>query len=165
MDAYLIEVNNQQVSLSIDEDAITRAVRTILINEQIQRAQISVALVDDPTMHDLNRRYLDHDYPTDVLSFVLEQQGQAYLEGEIIVSTDTAIRCCTEYHWSATQELFLYVIHGMLHLVGFDDTEDSLRTEMRLRERHYLQALNIEFPPESTIDSSQGSESSGEPQP
>lgn len=163
MDAYLIEVNNQQVSLSIDEDAITRAVRTILINEQIQRAQISVALVDDPTMHDLNRRYLDHDYPTDVLSFVLEQQGQAYLEGEIIVSTDTAIQCCAEYHWSATQELFLYVIHGMLHLVGFDDTEDSLRTEMRQRERYYLQALDIGLPSESATDS-QDSEPSGEPQ-
>ena len=50
-----------------------------------------MAVVDDPTIHDLNRRFLDHDEPTDVLSFMLDDEG-GRLEGDVIVSADTAAR-------------------------------------------------------------------------
>ena len=98
---------------------------------------VSVAVVDDPAIHRLNREFLQHDYPTDVLSFLLEREGDQ-LEGEVIVSSDTAVRSAAQYGWTPENELLLYVIHGTLHLVGYDDLQPELLAEMRRHEQHYL---------------------------
>ena len=80
--------------------------------------------MDDETIHELNRRLLDHDWPTDVLSFVLEDDGD-HLEGEVILSADTAGDGRRRTRQLAAEEQLLYVIHGMLHLVGYDDKSDA----------------------------------------
>ena len=105
--------------------------------EGIRRATISLAIVDDATIRPLNARYLGHDYATDVLSFVLEQSDEE-LDGEIIVSAETAASSAARFGWQAADELLLYVIHGALHLVGCDDLEPALQTRMRQREREHL---------------------------
>jgi len=132
-----VHVSDQQTALEVDADRLRTAVESILADAGIRRAEISLALVDDPTMQRLNREFLEHDYPTDVLSFVLEREADS-LEGEVIVSTDFAIRSAAEYGWAPADEVLLYVIHGLLHLVGYDDLEPELQAEMRDRERHYL---------------------------
>ncbi len=132
-----IEINNDQASLTIGEDRLRQAVQNVLIASKIVEAEISVAIVDDPTIHKLNVQFLSHDYPTDVLSFVLEREGDR-LEGEIIASADTAIRSAGEFGWPPADELLLYVIHGALHLVGFDDTSPDLKTLMRQAEGEHL---------------------------
>ena len=67
--------------------------------------------MDDRTIQQLNRQYLDHDEPTDVLSFLLEREAER-LEGEIVVSRDTAACSAPAYGWTPADELLLYVIHG-----------------------------------------------------
>ena len=62
------------------------------------------------------------------------------LEGEIVVSGDTAVAQASEYSSTPEEELMLYVIHGTLHLVGFDDHEEADQAEMRLAEQTYLRA-------------------------
>ena len=104
---------------------------------------LSIAVVDDSTIHRLNREFLDHDEPTDVISFVLEREGER-LDGEVIASAETAIAAAREIGWPAADELLLYVIHGTLHLVGFDDLTAEARAEMRGRERHYLALMGVE---------------------
>jgi probable rRNA maturation factor len=133
-----IELTDQQTALATDTVTLKSAARQILLDHGPPTARVSIAIVDDPTIHALNQRYLQHDYPTDVLSFVLDQSADG-LEGEVVVSIDTAVDQATEYGTSPQQELLLYVIHGMLHLVGFDDTTDDLRERMRAAERQYLQ--------------------------
>ncbi len=137
-----IEVSNRQSILVIEPDRLAEAVHAVLVGESVDTACVSLAIVDDPTIHALNRRYLRHDYPTDVLSFVLEDNP---LDGEIIVSAETAIRCAAEYDWNATDELTLYLIHGALHLVGYDDQDEDARREMRQLEQHYLDQQGIAF--------------------
>jgi probable rRNA maturation factor len=137
-----IELSNQQARHPVDEKRLLRAVRRILKDEGIRHGSISLAVVDDPTIHALNRRHLKHDYPTDVLSFVFAAEP-GRLEGEVIVSADTAAACCRRFGWTADDELLLYVIHGMLHLVGCDDTRPSMRRAMRQRERHYLELFQL----------------------
>ena len=134
---YKVDVSNQQARLKIAVRKLQEIVRAILEAEEIPAAEISIAVVDDPTMHQLNRQYLQHDYPTDVLSFVLHSDEES-LEGEIIVSADTAATTCAEYGWSAFDELTLYVIHGTLHLVGYDDHSPRDRKQMRAKEAEYL---------------------------
>ncbi len=124
---------------------IIEAVSGILAEADYKSAQISVAVVDDPTMHELNRRYLNHDYPTDVLSFTLADED-SHLEGQLIVSVDTAAKEAAEYDWTTENELLLYVVHGTLHLVGYDDATPELRGEMREAERRVLSRFGLTPP-------------------
>lgn len=124
------------------EELLERAVRHLLQQDQVLRAEISVAIVDDPTIHQLNRQFLEHDYPTDVLTFPLESpEENGLLAGEIIVSWDTAKKNAEELGLSAEGELLLYVVHGTLHLLGFDDHEEEDAAAMRDAERECLKAL------------------------
>jgi probable rRNA maturation factor len=142
---FTIEINNQQARLTVDPDRLTRAVEMILAEEGVEAAAINVAIVDDPTIHDLNRRFLDHDEPTDVLSFVLDEDA-GRLEGDVIASADTASRTAAQLQWPASDELLLYVVHGALHLVGYDDLDPEGRSEMRERERFYLAKFGLTSP-------------------
>lgn len=138
-----VAIADEQANLSIDYDRLKRAVTMIFQSAGIENAAISIAIVDDPTIHDLNRRFLEHDYPTDVLSFVLERDEDR-LEGEVIVSADYAVRSARDFGWSAEEELLLYVIHGTLHLAGYDDQAPTSLAEMRERETHFLAQLGVQ---------------------
>jgi len=140
-----IDVANQQTALAIDRRQLRRAVRRVLGDEAIAQGRISLAIVDDPTIRRLNRQYLDHDEPTDVLSFTLERSADT-LEGEVIASAETARRAARRYGWSPADELLLYVIHGTLHLTGQRDDTPATRALMRARERHYLAYFGLARP-------------------
>jgi probable rRNA maturation factor len=132
-----VELANRQTAHTFQPDRLIAAARTVLAGEGIRCGTLSLVVVDDKTMRRLNRRYLQHDYATDVLSFLLDS-GPGRVQGEVIVSADTAARQAPRYGWSAEDELLLYVIHGTLHVVGYDDTEPAAEQMMRDRERHYL---------------------------
>lgn len=140
-----VALTNEQTSLEIDPTRLRQAVETVLSGEGISAGEISLAVVDDEAIHELNRRWLEHDEPTDVLSFVLEE-ADGYREGEIIVSADTALVRSGEFGWSAHEELLLYVIHGTLHLAGYDDKSPDERERMRQRERFYLERVGVQIP-------------------
>jgi probable rRNA maturation factor len=130
-------------SVELDEAQARGAIESILADAGVGRGSISVAVVDDPLIHELNRRYLEHDYPTDVLSFVLEREADL-LEGEVIVSADTARRTAQRLGWPAEHELLLYIVHGTLHLAGYDDLDPESKACMRQQERRVLARAGIE---------------------
>lgn len=140
-----IAICNEQDLLPLDEDRWRRVVTLVLEEAGIRQAAVSVAVVDDAAIHELNRRYLAHDEPTDVLSFLLES-GPAELEGEIVASAQTACRAAEEWGWPAADELLLYVVHGALHLVGYDDLTEPARTEMFARQREVLARMGVAEP-------------------
>lgn len=125
--------------------SLETTVLAILSDHGIQRGELSLAIIDDQTMHTLNREHLQHDYPTDVLSFLLERTDDA-LDGEVIVSCETAARMAPDFGWSAQDELLLYFVHGCLHLVGYDDHSDEDRTAMRQQEAKYLVQADVSLP-------------------
>ena len=132
-----IDLSNQQSQYPIDAARLVSAARRVLEGEGVRAGSLSIAVVDDRTIHDLNRRYLQHDYPTDVLSFLLDSRPGQW-GGEVVVSADTAAARCGDYGWSLQDELLLYVIHGLLHLAGYDDDAPEPQAAMRRREHHYL---------------------------
>ena len=99
----------------------------------------SFAVVDDEQMRELNNRHLGHDYATDVLSFPMGTEP--CLMGEVIISADTARREAASRGHSAYHELLLYAVHGVLHLIGYDDHGAPARRRMRTAERAALAAL------------------------
>lgn len=153
---FQIEIANQQ-PCEIAFRPIQEIVKTIVRDAGFQHAEISIAIVDDPTIHHLNHTYLDHDYATDVLSFVLGKDEQnSFIEGEIVVSADTARRQSAEIGWAFECELLLYLVHGALHLVGFDDKSEKERFAMREAEKKYLLQMDIEIPESTQSDQGAG---------
>ncbi len=137
-----IDITNSQSVISVDESRLTDAVKAVLRTHDVAYARIGVSIVDDPTIHELNRRWLDHDYATDVLSFPLSWQDD-FLEGEIVASADTAKTCASRFSWNESDELLLYVIHGALHLVGYDDQTPEALEKMRAGERKILALFDL----------------------
>jgi probable rRNA maturation factor len=143
--AFDVAVSINQSRHEVDQRRLIEAALAILRDSTFSTASISLAVVDDETIHELNRRHLNHDWPTDVLSFVLDDAGD-HLEGEIILSADTASSVAEELGVPAADEQLLYVIHGMLHLIGYDDRSDEDAVEMRAAEVKYLSRFGVELP-------------------
>jgi len=139
---FELSLANQQSVHAVDKGRLLKAARRVLVDSKFDSATISLAVVDDPTIHALNRRFLDHDWPTDVLSFVLDERD-GHLNGEVVISADTAA-AASDGHWTPADEQLLYVIHGMLHLVGLDDQSETDVRKMRAAERYYLRECGVE---------------------
>jgi len=106
----------------------------------VRLRELSVVLADRATVHALNREWLGHDNPTDVVSFPLDEEAAAegVIEGEVYVDLDTAAERAPEFGGAFEEEALRYVVHGLLHLVGHDDATDADRARMRALEDRYL---------------------------
>src|SRR6516165_1631851 len=133
-----ISIACPQEIIAIDRGKMREVARAVLEGEGIADYEISLAFVDSPTIHRLNKRYLDHDEPTDVLSFPLSDPTARKLAGELVIGVEVARQQAEEREHDIGAELALYVIHGLLHLCGYDDKTETAAQEMRQRERHYL---------------------------
>jgi probable rRNA maturation factor len=136
-----VSIHSPQEAVSIDFKRMREVARAVLEGEGQPEAEISLAFVDNPTIHTLNKRYLDHDEPTDVLSFPLSDQKAKRLAGELVIGAEVALTQATQRSHDVQAELALYVIHGLLHLCGHDDCDGHSRAAMRQQERHYLKLL------------------------
>lgn len=136
-----LEVFNKQNNLECPADDIRRVVQTALEQEG-REAELSLALVDDEGIVELNRRFLGREGVTDVLAFPYgESEGK--VEGEIIVNAELAVRQAEDRPHGAKEELLLYIAHGVLHLLGYDDHEPEETRRMRRREQDVLTAAGF----------------------
>ncbi len=138
-----IEVTSHQQMHGIATERLGKVAHEITSDAGFNTGFIDISVVDDVMIHEVNRRWLQHDYPTDVLSFVFDRSNNR-LEGEIIVSVETAATKVADYGWSIEDELFLYVIHGVLHLIGCDDKSPEQEKEMRRQERRFLARYGLD---------------------
>ncbi len=138
-----IAIASPQETVPIDRTALRQLARAVLDGEGVADAEISLAFVDNPTIHTLNKRYLDHDEPTDVLSFPMSEPGAKKLSGELVIGAEVALAQAQARGHDVHAELALYVIHGLLHLCGHDDKSPEAAKAMRARERHYLRELGL----------------------
>lgn len=133
------------------EAVITDAIQTALRRHHAKSATISVALIDDLQMAELNKTHLNHEGPTDVLAFDLRDHvsvggpelADAELEGEIVLSIDTALRESQVRGHSLAAELSLYAVHATLHLLGYTDKEATEAEKMHAMEDEILTAAGM----------------------
>jgi len=102
-----------------------------------RKGTLVTVLVDNERIQELNARFLGRNRPTDVIAFPLEADRDD-IWGEIYVSEDQAKEQASEYGVSFEEELVRIVIHGILHLLGYDDGDRQSRGKMMEREDHYL---------------------------
>jgi probable rRNA maturation factor len=142
-DAIAVEISDTQSCLRVDPEALSSLVRGALAAEGVRAASVSVALVDDAAIREINRRHLGHDWATDVISFPLSEPGEPEMSGELVVSAEMAQSVAARAGVDAWDELALYVVHGLLHLSGYDDTAAEDRDAMRRREGEILASLGL----------------------
>jgi probable rRNA maturation factor len=143
---YRVAIHSDRKIAAPELARLRQAVTKVLREASVARAEISIAVVDDATMAELNERFLQHQGPTDVLTFPLSHSADL-LEGEIVVSADTAAAMAPKIGWSPADELLLYVIHGSLHLVGMDDLRPADARKMRAAEARHLTLFGLSQDP------------------
>ncbi|MEM8485409.1 MAG: rRNA maturation RNase YbeY [Bacteroidota bacterium] len=126
----------------MEETTLHKLVALACTGENFSLEDLSIVLSDHATVRELNVSYLNHDYNTDVLSFPLnDPEVSQTVDGEIYVDLDTAAERCAEFGVTFEEEACRYVVHGLLHLMGYlDDTAEGKAT-MRSREDLYLAML------------------------
>lgn len=134
----VIEITDRQDVLKCPPQAVRRVLSEALRLEG-RDAELSVALVGDGEMMELNSRYLGRAETTDVLAFPYGEDGD-HIAGEIVVNAELAAREAAGRSHSAQDELMLYLVHGLLHLLGYDDHDPQATRRMRAREQAALKA-------------------------
>ncbi len=135
-----------ETSQTFPADLLERAARTVLDLSEAPDADLSIALVDDDRIQGLNRDFLDHDAPTDVLSFPADEAdpetGRRYL-GDVVISFTRAAEQAGERGHSTEAEMQLLVVHGVLHLLGHDHAEADERERMWAAQAKALEQLGL----------------------
>ena len=140
--APALAVSDRQSLVRLPRRKLERAVRAALALKPRRAGPLSVALVADRAIRRLHRDHSGLDTPTDVLSFPLDGSPGGML-GEVVASAETARREARSRGHAPGDELLLYVVHGVLHLLGFDDHAPAARKKMRAAERAALRVAGV----------------------
>lgn len=146
--SYRIQINSQCPALDVDESILRRAIIEALRRFDVRGAELSVALISDQAMADLHQRHLGRAGPTDVLTFDLATPAPSpaaarKIEGEVVISVDTARRCARQRGHSPAAEMTLYAVHGVLHLLGLNDHPAESAAQMHALEDDILTAVGL----------------------
>jgi len=131
-----------QKKIPIRLPQIKRAVKVILKEKNISQGELSLVFVTGERIKSFNKKFLHRNYSTDVLAF--ERQGkrkQGEIRGDIVISIDTARKNAQRFKTSLAYEIVLYVVHGILHLLGFDDHKPTDIKKMRREEQKLMNHL------------------------
>jgi probable rRNA maturation factor len=131
-----VAIANRQRALPIDRPIHRRLVKYVLSEEGVNQAEISLAFVSNAEIWEINRQYLNHDYATDVITFPFMSADR--LSGELVISAEYAAEVGPDFGHQACEELMLYVVHGLLHLTGYDDKSPAKAKVMSRRQSQLL---------------------------
>lgn len=149
--SYDITVTDERDAASPVATRLMDAIRAALRRDKATSARINLALVDDEAMAVLNQKHLQHTGPTDVLTFDLRDEAldatvESYqIDGEIVVSTETATREAVARGHDEEAELAMYAVHGTLHLLGYDDADETEAARMHQLEDEILLSLGFGY--------------------
>lgn len=144
-----VYIDNRQDKIQIDEktyELIKKVIRESLIYEKDDlNYEISVSLVDNKEIKDLNRDFRGVDKETDVLSFPVEDDFLVPIPilGDIIISLERALEQSKEYGHDLNREIGYLTAHSMFHLMGYDHMDEEEKKIMRQREKEVMKSLNL----------------------
>lgn len=114
----------------------------VLFAEKCRIDVINILFCNDNTITEYNKKYLKHNYETDIITFKYEEEN--CVESDIIISMESVRRNSFTFKCTLINELFRVIIHGILHLCGMEDSTKSQKLSMRKKENFYLKSIGIE---------------------
>lgn len=134
----MVSYFNEDIRFPFKEKRLTsRWLKFVAESESRRLGDISVIFCSDPYILDVNLRYLKHDYYTDIITFDYCEGGKR-LSGDLFISVDTVRENAAFYGVEFADELNRVIVHGLLHLIGYDDHAEEDRAVMRAKENYYL---------------------------
>jgi len=127
--------------MRVPRKRLSELIRFVAAREKPAIREVDLAVVDSRQMASLNRRYLHRRGPTDVLSFDLTGPADEGISAQLIVCGDLAVKEGLARGHGRQRELMLYVVHGLLHLMGYDDRTAVAARQMRDRQENILSAF------------------------
>jgi probable rRNA maturation factor len=146
---YSIEIQNTVSRYKIPQARLKKRTAAILKALGWKTAAVSIVLVSDRKIRPLNKRYLNHDRATDVISFsqlegkALGAKQKVPLLGDLVISLDTTARQAKEYGNSFDYELCFYICHGILHLMGHSDATPKQAAAMDRKQKAVLKKIRV----------------------
>lgn len=138
----MIDFVSEDVDLPLFSNSkILEWINIIIKNYNCTAGDITYIFCSDNYLLEINRKYLNHDYYTDIITFNYNENK--LISGDIFISVDTVFKNSKEYHTNFEMELFRVMIHGILHLIGFDDQTDEQQDEMTRQEDQALRLLPL----------------------
>ncbi len=131
-----------QKPVSLSEPLLRQWLIQIADNHHTRISRLYYYLCDDATIHQLNAQHLQHDYPTDILTFPYSYHP---IEAEIFLGVEEIARNARDWNVSFEIEFLRVVAHGLLHMLGYSDTTDGERTKMRSAEDAALKLWQEHF--------------------
>ena len=139
------EIINQQKIKRINQKLLSGYLRKISKYLGISSKKLSLLLCDNRLIKMLNKKYLKKNASTDVISFPLSDELEPKYLGEVVVSVEKAVQVARKLKIKWQTELLLYIIHGILHLKGYEDKTKSERQIMKVKEEEILAKLKLKF--------------------
>ena len=136
-----VAISSSQKAMRVPRKDIVALVEAVSVAEGYPIADADIAVVDSKKMAELNRRFLSHAGATDVLSFDLSESPAEGLSVQLIVCGDVAVAESAMRGHSPRRELLLYVVHGLLHVMGYEDQSVRGAARMRARQEELLEAF------------------------
>jgi probable rRNA maturation factor len=127
----------------IDLPRLEELIRTVCVEFNVFEVRIQISLVNDAQMIEVHQQFLDQDTTTDVMSFDLTDEFEDVQNFQLVVNLDMARRQASERGHSVLSELALYITHGLLHQMGYDDHEPEAARHMHEKEDAILQSLGF----------------------
>jgi probable rRNA maturation factor len=137
----MIEILNQQRRYNLDLKSLEKLLKSLAVDYKLKNPEITLVLVNDKAIRELNLRYRKKDKPTDVLSFSMGEKGadgKFYL-GDIVISVPQAARQHRAKDHDLQTEVELLTVHGFLHLLGYEHFQGLEEEESRVRNRLHLE--------------------------
>lgn len=138
-----IEITNQQKIKKLNLKHIRRTLRTVAALLKLSSKKITFLFCDNSFIRRLNRKYFKKNSATDVIAFDLSGEGSGDYLGEVVVSVEQAVLAAADLGLRWQDELLLYLVHGILHLSGYDDRTASGRKRMERKQRVILKSLGM----------------------
>lgn len=123
-----------------NESEISEWISSVIASEERKEGDINYIFSEDAYLHKLNVKFLNHDTLTDIISF--DYTVGKKLQGDIFISVERVVENAKEYEVSLEKELKRVMVHGVLHLCGYNDKSESDKKMMRERENFYLNQFN-----------------------
>ena len=117
--------------------------KAVAREENRRPGEISVIFCSDPYLLEINRKYLGHDYYTDIITFDYSEGDK--VSGDLFISVDTVRSNSEFYSTEFKDEMDRVIVHGLLHLIGYDDHTDGQSAVMRSKENYYLEKRTLFF--------------------
>ncbi len=135
--SYHLSFHTQDIEFKLpDERVISQTVEKLISTEDFTPGEIVVVFMSDDGLLEMNRKFLDHDYYTDIITF--NHNEEKIINGELYISVDRVKENAKEFKENFEREIKRVIYHGVLHLVGYNDHTDEEKKEMRAREEFYL---------------------------